>query len=143
MKNSNLILDEKQENDLVDYVMDRYEQLKVDNKERIDSDRLSWDTYQNDRSDRFQHDTIWANSNVSLPLTSLIVDHFLARAEDEITGTSPYFKFEPQGITDVPMSEAFDRYFQWKLERRGRVRERLEESYLHIFVQRACKLKSV
>ena len=143
MKNSNLILDEKQENDLVDYLMDRYEQLKVDNKERIDSDRLSWDTYQNDRSDRFQHDTIWANSNVSLPLTSLIVDHFLARAEDEITGTSPYFKFEPQGITDVPMSEAFDRYFQWKLERRGRVRERLEESYLHIFVQRACILKSV
>tara|TARA_Y100001973_G_C5185890_1_gene327796 strand:+ start:62 stop:2083 length:2022 start_codon:yes stop_codon:yes gene_type:complete len=143
MKETNLKLSEKQESDLVDYLMDRMEQLKTDNKERIDSDKLSWNTYQNDRTDRFQHDTIWANSNVSLPLTSLVVDHFLARAEDEITGSSPYFKFNPQGPTDLPMAESFDKYFNWKLETRGRVRERLEESYLHIFLQRAAVMKSV
>ena len=91
MKETNLKLTEKQETDLVDYLMDRMEQLKTDNKERIDSDRLSWNKYENDRSDRFQHDTIWAHSNVPIPLTSLVVDHFLARAEDEITGSSPYF----------------------------------------------------
>ena len=128
MKETNLKLSEKQESDLVDYLMDRMEQLKTDNKERIDSDKLSWNTYQNDRTDRFQHDTIWANSNVSLPLTSLVVDHFLARAEDEITGSSPYFKFNPQGPTALPMAESFDKYFIWKLETRGRVRERRAES---------------
>ena len=143
MKSTNLRLTEKQENDLVDYLMDRLDQLQVDNKERIESDRMSWNTYQNDRSDRVQHDTIWANSNVALPLTSLVVDHFLARAEDEITGSSPYFKFNPQGPSDLPMAESFDRYFNWKLETRGRVRERLEESYLHIFIQRAAIMKSV
>jgi len=143
MKTTNLRLSEKQENDLVDYLMDRFDQLKVDNLERMDADRLSWATYHNERGDRVQHDTIWASSNVSLPLTSLVVDHFLARAEDEITGSSPYFKFSPQGPTDLPMAESFDQYFNWKLETRGRVRERLEESYLHIFIQRAAILKSV
>jgi len=143
MKSTNLRLSEKQETDLVDYLMDRFDQLKVDNLERMDADRLSWNTYHNERGDRVQHDTIWANSNVSLPLTSLIVDHFLARAEDEITGSSPYFKFDPQGPADLAAAESFDKYFNWKLETRGRVRERLEESYLHIFIQRAAIMKSV
>ena len=143
MKTSNLKLDEKQENDLVDYLMDRLEQLKVDNKERIEADKLCWDIYNNDRSDRYAQDTIWAHSNLSVPLTSLVVDHFLARAEDEITGTSPYFKFEPQGPSDLPQAEAFDNYFHWKIETKGKVRERLEESYLHMFVQRAAILKAV
>ena len=67
----------------------------------------------------------------------------MARAEDEITGTSPYFKFDPQGPTDLEAAEAFDKYFNWKLEKGAKVRERLEESYLHIFVQRASILKAV
>jgi hypothetical protein len=75
-------------------------------------------------------------------MTSLIVDHFMARAEDEITGTSPYFKFEAQGAADAEMAEAFDKYFNWKLEDVAKTRERLEESYLHLFIQRALILKS-
>jgi hypothetical protein len=75
-------------------------------------------------------------------MTSLVVDHFMARAEDEITGTSPYFKFEAQGAGDEETAEAFDKYFNWKLEDKGHTRERLEESYLHLFIQRALILKS-
>jgi hypothetical protein len=66
----------------------------------------------------------------------------MARAEDEITGTSPYFKFEAQGAADQEMAEAFDKYFNWKLEDVAKTRERLEESYLHLFIQRALILKS-
>ena len=143
MKDSNFRISEKQERDLIDYLMDRLDQLKTDNEERMSADKLSWNTYNNDRGDRVQHDTIYAQSNVPIPMTSLVVDHFLARAEDEITGTSPYFKFVPQGPSDLGSAESFDKYFNWKLETRGRIRERLEESYLHVFIQRAAILKSV
>ena len=49
-------------------------------------------------------------------MTSLVVDHFMARAEDEITGTSPYFKFDAQGAGSIDMAEAYDKYFNWKIE---------------------------
>ena len=122
MKETNFILNEKQEEDLVEYALDRVEQLKQDNLERMDSDKLSWKTYDNDRDDRPNPESIFGQSNVSIPFTSLVVDHFLARAEDEITGSSPYFKFNPQGPTDLPMAASFDNYFHWKLETRGRGR---------------------
>ena len=143
MKDTNLTLTEKQEKDLVEYALDRVEKLKEDNKIRIESDKLSWKTYLNNRDDRHDFDSIYANSNTPVPLTSLVVDHFLARAEDEITGTSPYFEFKPQGISDTQMAEEFNRFFQWKIETKGRIRERLEESYLHIFLQRSAIFKSV
>jgi hypothetical protein len=142
MKETNLKLNKKQEDKLVKYVLERVKQLKEDNRARIEHDKLSWKTYHNDRSDRVGHDSIFSHSNMSVPMTSLIVDHFMARAEDEITGTSPYFKFEAQGAADAEMAEAFDKYFNWKLEDVAKTRERLEESYLHLFIQRALILKS-
>ena len=143
MIDTNLKLTEEQESDLLKYAFDRVESLKADNKERIEADRLSWDTYQNTRHDRVDLDSIYSKSNVPVPMTTLVVDHFLARAEDEITGTSPYFKFSPQGASDEDKVESFDRYYNWKLETVGHTRERLEESYLHIFCQRACVMKAV
>ena len=143
MKSTNLILNQEQEEKLVEYALDRVESLAEDNRERIFSDKLSWKTYQNDRSDREDLDSIYTQSNTPVPLTSLVVDHFLARAEDEITGTSPYFEFKPQGVADTRVAEEFNRYFHWKLEDKGRIRERLEESFLHIFLQRAAIFKSV
>lgn len=143
MKQTNLRLTEKQEEKLVKYALERVEQLKEDNRERIESDKISWKMYHNHRDDRVDYDSIFGHSNLSVPMTSLVVDHFMARAEDEITGTSPYFKFEAQGAQDEEMAEAFDRYFNWKIEDRAGTRERLEESYLHIFIQRALVLKAV
>lgn len=140
---SNLKLSEQQEKDLLEYAFHRVESLKEDNKERIEADRTSWSIYQNDRADRVSYDSIYGQSNVPVPMTTLVVDHFLARAEDEITGTSPYFRFDPQGASDDVQAEDYDRYFNWKLETVGHTRERLEESYLHIFLQRSCILKAV
>tara|TARA_Y100001963_G_scaffold159414_1_gene262976 strand:+ start:914 stop:2944 length:2031 start_codon:yes stop_codon:yes gene_type:complete len=143
MKQSNIQLNEKQESDLLKYLKNRFEQLKEDNRERIDADKQSWKSYHNLKDDRVIEDTIFAQSNLSVPLTTLVVDHFMARAEDEITGTSPYFKFDAQGPSDLEMAESYDKYFNWKIEDRAETRERLEESYLHIFVQRAVIMKSV
>lgn len=141
MKSTNFILSEEQENDLVQYACDRIEQLKVDNKERMDTDKGAWNVYNNERQDREHGDSIYGRSNMPIPLTSLVVDHFLARAEDELTGTSPYFKFVPQGAQDQAMTDAFDKYFHWKLEKMAKTRERLEETYMHLFIQRAAILK--
>lgn len=143
MKQTNLRLTKKQEDKLVKYALDRVEQLKEDNRERIEADKISWKMYHNSRDDRVGYEGIFSNSNLSVPLTSLVVDHFMARAEDEITGTSPYFKFEAQGAGDAEMAEAYDKYFNWKIEDQANTRERLEESYLHLFIQRALVLKSV
>ena len=142
MKQTNLRLSYEQEKKLVKYALERVEQLKEDNRERIENDKVSWKSYHNDRTDRVGYDGIFSHSNLSVPMTSLVVDHFMARAEDEITGTSPYFKFEAQGAADIDMAEAFDKYFNWKLEDKAETRERLEESYLHLFIQRALILKS-
>tara|TARA_B100000902_G_scaffold58813_2_gene65781 strand:+ start:20520 stop:22535 length:2016 start_codon:yes stop_codon:yes gene_type:complete len=142
MKETNLRLTKEQEDKLVKYTLERVEQLREDNRERIEADKLSWKMYHNDRDDRVSYDSIFGHSNLSVPLTSLVVDHFMARAEDEITGTSPYFKFEAQGAQDQEMAEAFDKYFNWKIEDEAGTRERLEESYLHLFIQRALILKS-
>ena len=142
MKETNLKLSKEQEDKLVKYALERVKQLKEDNRERIEHDKISWKTYHNDRSDRVGYDSIFSQSNMSVPMTSLVVDHFMARAEDEITGTSPYFKFEAQGAGDEETAEAFDKYFNWKLEDEAKTRERLEESYLHLFIQRALILKS-
>ena len=142
MKESNLRLNKEQEEKLVEYVLERVRQLKEDNRERIEADKISWKTYHNDRSDRVDYDGIFSQSNLSVPMTSLVVDHFMARAEDEITGTSPYFKFEAQGASDLEMAETYDKYFNWKIEDQAKTRERLEESYLHLFIQRALVLKS-
>lgn len=142
MKQTNLRLSYEQEKKLVKYALERVEQLKEDNRERIESDKISWKSYHNERTDRVGYDGIFSHSNLSVPMTSLVVDHFMARAEDEITGTSPYFKFEAQGAADIDMAEAFDKYFNWKLEDKAETRERLEESYLHLFIQRALVLKS-
>jgi hypothetical protein len=143
MKQSNLKLTEAQETDLLEYVLERVGTLHEDNRERIEADRRSWRAYNNLRDDRVSPDSIFAHSNLSVPLTSLVVDHFMARAEDEITGTSPYFKFDAQGPADLESAEAFDKYFNWKIETRAETRARLEESYLHIFVQRAVIMKAV
>lgn len=143
MKETNLKLSEAQEKKLLKYLKERVEQLKEDNRARIEADRRSWNTYKNIRNDRITPDSIFEKSNLSIPMTSLVVDHFMARAEDEITGTSPYFKFEAQGAGDENAAEAYDKYFNWKIEDRAETRERLEESYLHVFIQRAAVLKAV
>ena len=142
MKESNLKLNKKQEEKLVEYTLERVRQLKEDNRERIETDKISWKTYHNDRTDRVSYEGIFSHSNLSVPMTSLVVDHFMARAEDEITGTSPYFKFEAQGASDLETAEGYDKYFNWKIEDQAKTRERLEESYLHLFIQRALVLKS-
>ena len=142
MITTSLVLTDKQEDDLLTYVEKRLASLEDDNRERILNDKHSWAVYHNERADRAQADTIFEKSNVSIPLTTLVVDHFVSRAEDDITGQTPYVKFDAQGPSDMKQSKDFDRYFNWKLETKGKNRRVLEDAYLQAFVQRAAILKA-
>lgn len=116
--------------------------MEDDNRDRILNDEHSWQVYHNERADREQPDSIFEKSNVSVPLTTLVVDHFVTRAEDDITGQTPYVKFDAQGSSDMKQAQDFDRYFNWKLETKGKNRRLLEDAYLQAFVQRAAILKA-
>ena len=142
MNTTSFVLSEKQESELLEYVEKRLATLEDDNRERILADEYSWNAYHNERHDREQPDTIFEKSNVSVPLTTLVVDHFVSRAEDDITGKTPYVKFDAQGANDMKTAQDFDRYFNWKLETKGKNRRLLEDAYLQAFVQRAAILKA-
>lgn len=142
MNTTSFVLSEKQESELLEYVEKRLASLEDDNRERILADEYSWNAYHNDRQDREQPDTIFEKSNVSVPLTTLVVDHFVSRAEDDITGKTPYVKFDAQGANDMKTAQDYDRYFNWKLETKGKNRRLLEDAYLQAFVQRAAILKA-
>jgi hypothetical protein len=140
MKSTSFALTADQEEELVDYALKRIASLEEDNQERIDADALSWDTYENSREDR--EVGIFAHSNTPVPLTSLVIDHFVSRAEEDLTGAPPYFRFDAQGPADMAQGKDFDRYFNWKLDTRAKIRETLEEAHLQAFVQRALILKA-
>lgn len=140
MRKTSFVLTETQESELQTFLEQRLVSLEQDNERRILADKKSWDTYENQREDR--QDGIFARSNTPVPLTSMVVDHFVSRAEEDLTGAPPYFRFDAQGPSDMDKAEDFDRYFNWKLEKRGKVREVLEEAHLQAFVQRAVFLKS-
>lgn len=142
MSENSFVLNKKQEGDLLTYVEKRLDSLEDDNRERMEADEYAWNVYHNTREDREQPDSIFEKSNVCVPLTTLVVDHFVSRAEDDITGQKPYVKFDAQGPSDMKQAEDFDRYFNWKIEDRGKCRKVLEDAYLQTFVQRACILKA-
>jgi hypothetical protein len=139
---SNLKLTQKQETELVTYLKKRIASLQKLNDERIKNDRLSWKMYENSREERAVPDTIFEYSNLSVPLTSLIVDHFVARTDDAITGTRPIFQFDAQGPSKEKVAEDYNKYFNWKLETRAKTRKLYSSVFPSIYIQRKAFMKS-
>lgn len=140
---SNLRLTEKQREDLATYIDKRHASLLAVNQDRIDADRESWNAYDNSREGRAQEGTIYFHSNLAVPLTSLIVDHFSARTDDSVVGSRAFFRFDAQGPSMERPAQDFDRYFSWKLERRARTRRVYSKAIFSIYVQRKTFLKAV
>jgi len=143
MPDRNLQLSSEQEDKLFKYLEKRVETLETLNEARIKADRHSWNVYENSRKDREAPDSIFEYSNLSIPLTSLIVDHFSARADDALLGTSPFFRFDAQGVSSEMTAEDYDRYFIWKLETRGKTRKTYSDALRSVYIQRSVFLKAV
>lgn len=144
MRTPNLKLNEEQIAKLGNYAEKRYQSLRDDNSERIKADKNSWEIYSRDRRERgLQPDTIFSKSNVAIPLAAMVVDSFVARADDAITGTAPFFHFKPRGASDPQTARDFDDYFRYKLDTRAKARGVMQDGFEPIFVQRAAFFKTV
>lgn len=97
------------------YIDQRLSSLDATNKERIEADKRSLERYEHDRADRARRGGIFSQSNVPLPLTAMVVDHFRSRAYDELLGERPFFTVRPQGANDRNKAQAIQRFSRYKL----------------------------
>jgi hypothetical protein len=142
MPESHLRLSRDQEQELIAYLDHRITSLEGTNKDRIDADKDSRRAYERDYSKRAS-EPIYMRSNHNIPLTSLVVDHFASRSEDEITGQSPFFDMRPKGETTPDEAMAGSRFLRDKLDGDGRLRKAINDSYQSCFTQRAVIFKAV
>ncbi|RME71292.1 MAG: hypothetical protein D6781_04540 [Verrucomicrobia bacterium] len=138
---TNVRLTREQEEALIRYLDKRIDSLKETNRERIEADADSWRRYNNDRSDRTGG--VWDHCNTPLPLTSMVVDYFSARAHDELLSSRPFFQITPQGPADRDFAQTISRFSTYKLNDVARTHEEIDQALLSAFVQRAAILKAV
>jgi len=138
-----LRLSQEQETKLVEFLKKRLLELDGDNRDRIRADETSDLDYRNSKEYRAKIGTVFAESNMPVPLTSYVVDHFAARTEEELFGRDPMAKFEPAGPSDVETARGLDRFASYKLFEQGRVKNDLLESLHTIFRHRAQFTKAI
>lgn len=139
----NLSLTQEQETKLVAFIEKTLPELDQDNKARIQADKDSDLAYENSRADRAKPDTIYSESNFSVPITSTVVDHFSSRTEEEIYGRTPMVNFGPEGPADQELTRGLDRFSQYKIFKQAKVREALMDANHSAFRHRALILKAI
>jgi hypothetical protein len=137
-----LTLTQPQEAKLVTYLETRLVELKKDNEERIKADKDSDLAYENDKCERAKLGGIWGQSNLSAPLTSMVVDHFASKSEQVVFGREPMATFEPEGPADTDLARGLNRFAAYKLFKVGKVRDDLLDCQHTIFRHRAQILKA-
>ena len=136
-----LVLTEDQETELERYLKHRLPAL---NEERIKADKQGDEDYRNSKDRRALPDTVWQQSNMSVPLTSWVVDHFSARTEDEVFGRSPICHFAPEGPADEDLARGLDRWASYRLFKMGKVEEALlDATQYSMWTHRALILKAI
>ncbi|MDP1581504.1 MAG: hypothetical protein Q8M02_14625 [Candidatus Didemnitutus sp.] len=142
-RNTNLVLTEQQESKLVEYVIQRLQSLRADSEERIAADRDSWLAYENDVKYREgDKDSVFNLSNVQLPLTAMITEYFMARAEEAVVDQAPYFEFDPIGAQDAQRAKDYNAYYNWKIDTKAKTFAVVQDAMLPFFIQRATIFKS-
>ena len=142
MRTTNAVLTQDEERDLLEYIDQRMVSLRLDNQERINADKASWLAYENDAECRKARGTIFWESNIHLPVTSMVVDYFLGRAEDQLPQEGLLFNFRPIGASDRARAEAYNQYFNWKVDTKGGAGLSMRDGLTACFVQRAGIFKA-
>lgn len=132
-----------QEDALIQFLNKRIPALAKDNKERIEADKKSDKDYRNSKAYRAKAGGLFTHENMSIPLTSYVVDHFSARTEDEIFGRSPFCQFAPEGPSDTSAARGLDRFANYRLFKVGRNDEALMEAQNSQWTHRAQILKAI
>ncbi len=141
-RTTNFTPTQAQETELVDYCLSRVESLKADNHDRIEADRKARLSLKNARDERKAQGGVWLHSNLVLPMSSMIAESFISRAEDELFGVSPFFKADPRGAQDVELSKECDAYFRYKFgPQQAAVEPVMKQAIQQSYLQRAVIFK--
>ncbi len=138
-----LRLTQEQETKLITFLEKRLIELDQENKERIDADKQADKDYENDKAERAKLGTVFAESNMPVPLTSTVVDHFASRTEDELFARKPMARFSPEGPADADSARGLDRFASYKLFKIANVDRDLLDSLHSAFRHRAKILKAI
>lgn len=141
-RTSNLVFTEKQDRGIVSYCKKRVEGLRGDNQERFNADRFAAEAYENNRRARASEQGVFEDNNLVLPLSTMIAESFISRAEDATLGQDPFFQFKPQAKNDDPIAQECDAYFRYKFgDRQAKVRSTLAEALKEVFLRRSLVFK--
>lgn len=138
-----LFLDIERESRTIEYLKKRIPELESDNRERIRADKQSDEDYDNAKEARARQGGIYAESNMPVPLTSYVCDHFASRSEEEVFGRKPMSGFAPEGPADTEVARGLERWSQYKLFKLGKVDADLMETCPSFFKHRALFLKAI
>lgn len=142
MRKSNLVFTEEQELKLAEYLFEREQSLRADNRERMDADAAAWAMWDNEIKRKATKGTIFELSNVQLPVTIGLAEYFLSRCEDELADTGPFLNFRPVGVSDAQQAKDYKHYFNWKVDTQGKASVSMRDALLPAILQRAAILKA-
>jgi hypothetical protein len=97
--------------------------------------RMAW------RPQAYGSGSIFATTNLHLPMVRRIVQQQIARASNYFFSTEPWFNASPQGPADEVLAQRINRFAQWKF-RRGEVRPVLEQAIEKAMVRGECVVKT-
>jgi hypothetical protein len=86
-------------------------------------------------------DSIFAKTNLHVPVIRRILQQQIARASNYFFATEPWFNASPQGLADEQSAKQINRFAQWKF-RRGGVRPVLEQAIEKAFIRGECVVKT-
>ena len=85
--------------------------------------------------------SIFATTNLHLPIVRRIVQQQIARASNYFFATEPWMSASPQGPADQFAADRINRYAQWKF-RRAQVRPVLEQAIEKAMIRGECVVKT-
>jgi len=85
--------------------------------------------------------SIFATTNLHLPIVRRIVQQQIARASNYFFATEPWMSASPQGPADQFAADKINRYAQWKF-RRAQVRPVLEQAIEKAMIRGECVVKT-
>lgn len=138
-----LRLTELQEKNFITFLKKRLKELDRDNRERIDQDKQSDLDYRNSVNARAKIGTVYAESNMPVPLTCMVVDHFATQGEEQVFGRSPFATFDPEGPADTELTRGLNRFSQFKLFKMAKCDQSMMDSSHSFYRHRAMFMKAI
>lgn len=114
---------------LADTIKANVDQIETARKGRIELIQRIRAMHRDDYSHRAQDpESIWALSNIGVPLIKGVATSYAAKIEDELVSAEKFFQVRPQNPEDKEASEKWGKYWQWEILEQIKFRESASEA---------------